>query len=167
LSAIPFDNLLWLVPFLFMLHNMEEAPLMEAWVRRLPIKIKMIESTRQLIIAMIILTFMSFLLTWLGLKHMTEHAGHLLILGMQMTMAFNVFFPHLLSTILFRMYSPGLVTALFLTLPFSIYIFQRALNEKLIAYNELWILLGLSPLIMIVSIFISLKLGKLFSYVGN
>jgi hypothetical protein len=163
LNAIPFDSLLWLVPFFFMLHNMEEAPLMEAWARRLPIKVSIFESTRQLIIALIILTFISFVLTWLGLKHMSEHAGHLVILGMQMTLALNVFFPHLIATIRFRMYSPGLVTALFLTLPFSVYLFQRGLNENLLSWNEFWFLLGLAPIIMIVSIFVSLKIGKLLA----
>jgi hypothetical protein len=163
LNAIPFDTLLWLVPFLFMLHNIDEAPLMEAWTRRLPVKIRMIESRRQLIIALIILTLISFLLTWLGLKQMSAHAGYLLILGMLMTMTFNVFFPHLLSTILFRMYSPGLITALFLILPFSIYLFQRALNENLLGLNEFWILLALAPIIMMISIIASLKIGKLLA----
>ena len=167
LNALPFDTLLWLVPFLFMLHNMEEAPLMEEWSRQLPLKIRLIESRRQVVIAVTLLTLISFLLTYLGLKVMTKHAGQMLIFSMQMTMGLNVFFPHLLLAVRFRRYNPGLVTALFLTLPFSIYLFQRALNENLLTPNELWILLGLSPLIMIVSIFISLKLGKLFGQVGS
>jgi hypothetical protein len=84
-----------------------------------------------------------------------------------MTMALNVFFPHLLLAVRFQRYNPGLVTALFLTLPFSIYLFQRAFNENLLAPEEFWFLLVLSPLIMITSIFISLKLGRLLSYVGS
>jgi hypothetical protein len=163
LNSIPFDTLLWLVPFLFMLHNMEEALQMEKWSKQLPLKITLIESTRQFIMAVTLLTLISFLLTYLGLKVMTKHAGQLLILSMQMTMTLNVFFPHLLFAVRFRRYNPGLVTALFLTLPFSIYLFQRALNENLLAQHEFWVLLALSPLIMISSIFTSLKLGKWLS----
>jgi hypothetical protein len=163
LNTIPFDTLLWFVPIFFLLHNMEEAPLMEKWAKQLPVKIKLLESRRQFIIAVAILTLISFLLTYFGLKAMSKHAGHLLILSILMTMTFNVFFPHVLLAFWFRMYNPGLVTALLLVLPFSIYIFQRALNENLIGWNEFWILLGLAPLIMITSIFSSLKLGKQFS----
>lgn len=163
LNTIPFDTLLWFVPVFFMFHNMEEAPLMAEWSKQLPVKIRLIESRRQFITAITILTLVSFLLTYFGLKAMSKHDGHLLILGILMTMTFNVFFPHVLLALWFRMYNPGLVTALFLILPFSIYIFQRALNENLLASNEFWLLLGLSPLIMMVSIFMALKSGKLLS----
>jgi hypothetical protein len=165
LNTIPFDTLLWFVHIFFMLHNMEEAPLMVKWSERLPVRIKLLESRRQFIFAVIILTLISFLITYFGLKAMSKHAGHLLILSILMTITFNVFFPHVLLAFWFRMYNPGLVSALFLILPFSIYMFQRALNENLIAQNEFWLLLGLAPLIMIAAIFSSLKLGKRFSNV--
>lgn len=136
---------------------------MEKWTERLPVKIRLIESKRQFVIAVTILTLIGFFLTYFGLQGMAEHGGHILIFSMLMTMSLNVFFPHLLLAIRFRMYNPGLVTAVFLILPYSIYIFQRALNENLLVRNEFWLLLGVSPLIMIGSIFVSLKLGKLFS----
>lgn len=136
---------------------------MEKWAKRLPLRIRLIESRRQFVTAVTILTLVSFLLTYFGLNLMSQHAGHLLILAMLMTMTFNVFFPHLLVMLRFRMYNPGLLTAFFLILPFSVYVFQRALNENLLAWNEFWLLLALSPVIMIASIFISLKLGKLLS----
>jgi hypothetical protein len=142
---------------------MEEAPLMAGWAERLPLKVRLIESKKQFIIAITILTLISFLLTWFGVRSMAKHTGHMLILSMLMTMAFNVFFPHVLLAVRFRMYNPGLVTALFLILPLSIYIFLRALNEDLITKNEFWLLLALAPLIMITAIFSALKLGKLFS----
>ena len=163
LNTVPFDTLLWLLPFFFMLHNMEEAPLMVKWSEQLPARIKLLESRKQFILAVTILTVISFLLTYLGLKGLSEHAGHILVLAMLMTMTFNVFFPHVLLVLWFRMYNPGLVTALFLILPFSIYMFQRALNGILIAQNEFWLLLGLAPLIMITAIFSSLTLGKQFT----
>lgn len=162
-NTVPFDWLLWLVPCFLMIHNLEEAPLMEKWARQLPVKIRLIESRRQFITAVTLLTLIVFFLTYLGLNIMTAHAGRILIFSMQITVALNIFFPHLLLALRFRTYNPGLVSALFLNLPFSIYLFQRALNENLLAPHEFWILLAISPLIMIASIFISLKLGKLFS----
>jgi hypothetical protein len=162
-NTVPFDWLLWLVPCFLMIHNLEEAPLMEKWARQLPVKLRLIESRRQFITAVTFLTVIGFFLTYLGLNIMTDHAGRMLIFSMQITVALNVFFPHLMLALRFRRYNPGLVSALFLNLPFSIYLFQRALNENLLALHEFWFLLAISPLIMITSIFISLKLGKLFS----
>jgi hypothetical protein len=132
LDSIPFDRLLWFVPFFFMLHNIEEAPFMEKWSRQLPLRIHPIVSTKQFVIAVTFLTVSVFILTFLGLKILHQSTGYLLILGIQMILAFNAFVPHLVSTIRFRLYSPGLVTALLITLPFSFYLFRRALTESLL-----------------------------------
>lgn len=36
LDALPFQRVLWLVPVFFTIHNIEEAPFMEDWSKRLP-----------------------------------------------------------------------------------------------------------------------------------
>jgi hypothetical protein len=68
-----------------------------------------------------------------------------------------------LSTIRFRIYSPGLVSALLITLPFSFYLFNRALAENLLTWNQFWILLALAPFVMVISALLSLKLGRVFA----
>jgi hypothetical protein len=68
-----------------------------------------------------------------------------------------------LSTIRFRIYSPGLVSALLITLPFSFYLFNRALVENLLTWNQFWILLGLAPFVMVISALLSLKIGQVFA----
>ena len=57
-NNIPFRALLWLVPVFFMLHNMEEAPSMESWSKRLPLKVRPTVSTRQFVIAVTLLTLL-------------------------------------------------------------------------------------------------------------
>lgn len=163
LDPIPFDRLLWSAPFFFMLHNMEEAPFMEDWSKRLPLKIHPIVSTKQFVTAMTLLTLGGFILTFLGLNIWTHPEGYLPILGLQMVLAFNAFVPHILLTIRFRLYSPGLVTAALITLPFSFYIFRRALTEELLTWNQFWLLLSLAPFVMGVFIFLSLKVGKVLA----
>ena len=163
LDSIPFDRLLWFVPFFFMLHNMEEAPFMENWSKQLPLKVHPIVSTKQFVIAVTFLTLGGFILTFLGMEILSQPIGYLLILGIQMILSFNTFVPHLLSTIRFRLYSPGLVTALLITLPFSFYLFRRALTENLLTWNQFWILLGLAPFVMISAALLSLKIGQLLS----
>ncbi|HLO17509.1 MAG TPA: HXXEE domain-containing protein [Anaerolineales bacterium] len=160
LDSLSFDRLLWLVPIFFMLHNMEEAPFMERWSKRLPLKIHLDMTTRQFSIAVTFLTLAGFLITFLEIKYLYRYTGYLLILGIQAILLFNAFIPHIASIIGFRMYSPGVVTALLLILPFSYYLFRRALAEDIITSTQFWILLGIAPFAMVIFAVISLLLGK-------
>src|SRR5512145_1476510 len=150
LNSIPFDRLLWLVPIILTIHNIEEAPFMEGWSKRLPLKVHPTVSTRQFVIAVIFLTVAGFLVTYLGIGYLANQTGYLMVLGIQAILLFNVFVPHLATTIRFRMYSPGVITAILITLPFSYYLFQRALNENIINWNQFWILLGIAPFAMVI-----------------
>jgi hypothetical protein len=107
LNSIAFDRLLWLVPVFFALHNLEEAPFMEAWSKRLPLKIHPVVTTRQFTLAVIVLTMAGFLLTYLGVEYLNNQTGYFWILEIQAILFFNSFIPHIATTILFRMYSPG------------------------------------------------------------
>ena len=160
LDSLSFDRLLWLVPIFFTLHNLEEAPFMADWTRRLPLKIHPIVSTRQFVIAVTFLTLAGFLLTYFGVEYLQNPTGYLVVLGIQMILLFNAFIPHIASTIRFRMYSPGIITASLITLPFSLYLFGRALNENILSWNEIWILLGIAPFAMVIFAFLSLQFGK-------
>jgi hypothetical protein len=163
LDSIPFSRLLWCVPFFFMLHNIEEAPFMENWSKRLPLKAHPIVSTKQFVIAVTVLTLSGFILTFLGVEVWGQSIGYLLVLEIQMVLAFNAFVPHLFTTIRFRLYSPGVVSALLITLPFSFYLFRRALTENILTWNQFWILLGLAPFAMVVFALLSLKVGQILS----
>jgi hypothetical protein len=163
LDAIPFERLLWFVPFFFMLHNMEEAPFMENWSKRLPLKVYRIVSTKQFVIAVIFLTLTGFFLTFLAVEIWKQPTGFLLILGIQMVLAFNAFVPHIFTTIRFRLYSPGAISALLITMPFSFYLFRRAFAEDLLTSNQFWILLGIAPFAMVISALLSLKIGQVFA----
>jgi hypothetical protein len=163
LNDIPFRVLLWLVPVFFMLHNIEEAPSMESWSKRLPQKIHPTVSTRQFVVAVTLLTLSSFLLTYVSLAWLPTATGYLIILGMQVVMLVNAFVPHLLTTIRFRLYSPGLVTAMFITLPFSIYLFQRAFTERILTWGQFWLLLGIAPFAMVFMAYLSLQIGKVLT----
>lgn len=163
LNNIPFRILLWLVPVFLMLHNIEEAPSMEGWSKRLPLKIHPTVSTRQFVIAVTLLTLASFLLTYFSLTWLPTSTGYLIILGMQAVMLVNAFIPHLVTTIRFRLYSPGMVTALLITLPFSIYLFQRAFVEQVLTWEQFWILFGIAPFAMVTLAYLSLQVGKILT----
>ena len=162
LDSFSFDRLLWLVPFFFTLHNLEEAPFMERWSKRLPLKIHPAVSTRQFVAAVTILTLAGFLITYLGVEYLNNPAGYLLVLGIQAILLFNAFIPHIALTIRFRMYSPGVVTAVLITLPFSFYLFRRAMAGNILTWTQFWILLGIAPFAMVLFAFLTLQIGKAF-----
>lgn len=162
LDSITFDRLLWLVPIFFALHNLEEAPFMESWSRRLPLKIHPAVTTRQFSIAVAFLTMAGFVITYLEIASLHTSTGYLLTLGIQAILLFNAFIPHVGSTIRFRMYSPGVVTATVVTLPFSFYLFRRAFTENILTLHQFWILLGIAPFAMVLFAWMSLQIGKIF-----
>lgn len=162
LNSLAFDRLLWLVPIFFAIHNLEEAPFMESWSKRLPLKIHPFVTTRQFVIAVTVLTIAGFLLTYIALGYLQPATGYLLVLEIQMILLFNAFIPHIGSTIRFRMYSPGLISAIIITIPFSFYLFRRAFAENILSSDQFWILLGIAPIAMVMFAYIALQIGKAF-----
>jgi hypothetical protein len=160
LNAISFDRLLWLVPILLTIHNLEEAPFMETWYRRLPMKLPLTITTRQFVIAVTLITVAGFILTYIGVEYLANQTGYLLVLGMQAILLFNAFIPHIATTIRFRMYSPGVISAVLLLLPFSFYLFRRALDENILTWIQFWILLGIAPFAVVIIAYLSLQIGK-------
>lgn len=133
---------------------------MEGWSKRLPLKIHLNVSTRQFVIAVTFLTLGGFLVTYLGVEYLQNSMGHLIVLGIQATLFFNAFIPHIGSTIRFRMYSPGVITATLINVPFSLYLFQRGLAEHTIEWKQIWILLAIAPFAMVFFAFLALQIGK-------
>jgi len=162
LNSLSFDRLLWLVPIFFALHNLEEAPSMEKWSKRLPLKIHPKFTTRQFVIAVTVITLAGFALTYVGVEYLANRTGYLLVLGMQAILLVNAFIPHLATTIRFRMYSPGVITAVLITLPFSFYLFRRAFEENILSWSQFWTLFGVAPFAMVIIALLSLQLGKAF-----
>ena len=160
LDAIPLRTMLWMVPIFFMLHNMEEAPFMERWSKRLPVKIHPRVTTSQFVVAVVFLTVAGFIVTVVSLTWLPAPTGYLLILGMQAVLLVNAFVPHLVTTLRFRLYSPGIMTAVLITLPFSIYLFQRAFAEQVLTWTQFWVLIGIAPFAMIALAYLSLQIGK-------
>ena len=160
LDSIPLSHLLWLVPTFLAIHNIEEAPGMEQWSRRLPLKLPFTITTRQFIIAVTLLTLAGFVVTYFGVEIVASQTGYIIVLGIQAIMLFNAFVPHIAATIRFRIYSPGILTAVLITLPFSFYLFRRAFDESILNWTQLWILLGIAPFAMVILAYTSLQIGK-------
>jgi hypothetical protein len=135
--------LLWLIPVCFTFHNLEEAltipRFLAALLARLPASIQKIVPVvnySQYLIALMIVTILPYLFI---LAYQFSHKKRLplyLLLGTQMVVFINVF-SHVSMAVLLRGYAPGVVTALLVNLPFSIYLFHRALREAWINRHDL------------------------------
>jgi hypothetical protein len=162
LNSLSLDQLLWLVPIFLTIHNIEEAPFMASWFKRLPMKLPLTITTRQFVIAVTFITLAGFVLTYFGVEYLANQTGYLLVLGMQAILLFNAFVPHIATTIRFRMYSPGVITAVLIMLPFSFYLFRRAFDENILGWTQFWVMLGIAPFAVAIIAFISLRIGQAF-----
>ena len=126
-------TLLWLVPVFLFVHNLEEALVMPAFIERrnsaVPGPLRDIIPSvnyRQFLISLIIITVIPVLiaLLWLGRK-----TGRYLLVLFQVVMLINVF-AHVMMALFLRGYAPGLLTAILINLPFSIYLLKRVVAER-------------------------------------
>ena len=146
LGTMKKSTLLWLIPIFFTLHNLEEALTVprygNALLAKLPVSIQKIEpvgNAVQYLIALVLVTVPPYLF---ALAYRYAHKKRLpfyLLLGLQMVVFINVF-SHVGMAVLLRGYAPGLITALLVNLPFSIYLFRRALREGWLTRKNLAVL---------------------------
>ena len=160
LDEISFARLLWGIPILLAIHNFEEAPFMEKWSKELPLPIHLALSTRQFVWAVTLLTVAGFAITYFGINTTKQPIGVWAVLEIQMIMLVNAIAPHLVVSLRFQKYNPGVVTALFLNIPFSVYLFQRAMQVGLMSWGIFWVLLSIAPFATVTIILVSLQFGK-------
>ena len=129
-------GLLWLVPVFVTIHNLEEALFMPAFLQArnssIPAGLRSLLppiTYQQFLVALIIMTSMPYLIAWLGNLERERSGGAYLLLGLQVVMLYNVL-AHIVMAAAMGGYAPGVVTALIINLPFSLYLLPRALRER-------------------------------------
>ncbi len=167
LDGLTFAQLLWLVPALFALHNLEEVPGMAAWSRKTDARLQPAVSTPQFVIAVTFLTGVALLAALAGAHGPRQSWGVYVILLIQAIQWVNAFVPHVVATIRHRLYSPGLVTAVCVNIPFSFYLFYRALAEGYISAEGLVALLVVAPFVMTAMAWLSLRLGDVVLHLAG
>jgi hypothetical protein len=138
----------WLVPLLLALHNAEEALLFPRYlplaVARLPQGLQAVAGAitlGQVWSALALVTVVSFgIAAWAAARPSSRPAIWLLLL-VQMTILLNVVWHLAAAVVVFQGYAPGLVTALAIHLPFSIYLLRRAAAERWVGTGARWALL--------------------------
>lgn len=128
----PNPRVLWLVPLCMTAHNLEEAlfmraalPGVNAVLTASPVGFLAPVNYPQFLIALGVVTVIPYLVVALGVCKL---AVELLVL-VQTTMLLTVVF-HVGAALALRNYTPDLLTALCLNLPFSIWLLRRAMRDK-------------------------------------
>ena len=146
-------SLLWLVPLLFALHNLEEGALMQRYLpaaqAAMPARLKRIVGLcnyRQFVALLVFITLIPFAIAAAAdLSRLGSIAGYAL-LALQATMLLNVA-SHIGAAFVLRGYGPGLVTAILVNLPFSLWLMSVAWAEHWYSGPALLCLLPLALLL--------------------
>ncbi|MUL34580.1 HXXEE domain-containing protein [Priestia megaterium] len=129
-------NSSYIILFLFAItiHNLEEA----VWLSRRSTKlnnIKMIKPIKQdnFLFGLFVVTALAYLITALYIFYPSNFIIKYAYFGFLNSMIINIFFPHLISTVIDRCYSPGLLTGIAVILPTNTLIIKKALDTMIIS----------------------------------
>ena len=137
-----------MVPVLLAMHNAEEALFFPRYLpfvlARLPAGWQAVAApltTGQVWLALAVVTALGVAASAWAERRPASPAALWPVLLMQATMLVNALWHVAVAIVLFRGYAPGLVTALLLNLPFSVYLLRRAAAERWVGRPALWALL--------------------------
>ncbi len=126
-----FKKLQWLFPIAVTIHNGEEAVWMQGWASRHAGQLPMHPPGALLVrVALIALVIAAFAVTYLSEREGPRSVWAYLLFGGIVAMLVNVFVPHMPAALLFRSYTPGVVTAVLVNLPVMSYLAWRAVRER-------------------------------------
>lgn len=157
---LSYQQLLWFIPLLFALHNLEEAPFMERWLKRISLPFRPQMSTSEFTFAVVFLTLGIGLLTAISALNPPTGLSVFIMILIQAIMLVNAIIPHLVASLWYRLYSPGVLTGVLLQIPFSIYLFQRVMEDHLLNAGLMVLAFVLAPILMPVAAWLALKISK-------
>lgn len=155
------DFFIYILPFVFALHNFEEVLSMEKWTKSIPSFIHPTVTTRQFAIAVGLFSVVGFVIIMTKSFYPTEKHYLYLVCGFAGMLFLNVFFPHLISAIYLKKYSPGIVTGLLINLPLVLLIFRSIYNSQKMSFGQIGFSIIIGGLIGIVLAVLFLKIGSL------
>jgi Protein of unknown function with HXXEE motif len=156
-----FKQTQWLFPVAVTFHNLEEAIWLPQWSQtagewHAPV------GAGEFRFAVIILTLFAYLATYISFKKGKESFGVYLLSGYASAMFLNVFFPHLLGSLLMKAYVPGLTTALVLNLPVTLILLRQAFHEGYISAKRFILATIMVTVGLLASIPFLFSLGRYF-----
>ena len=137
--ALPQDKLqrlMRLLPLIFLIHDGEEILTMSAWVKRyshrMPRRVAALHGgRRQFSVGVLVVFLLVVAVSVVGERaRQSRTAFHVYLVGFSALFA-NVW-THLGQTLVFRGYTPGVVTAVLVVLPYSAAVYRQMARERLL-----------------------------------
>jgi hypothetical protein len=161
-------SLQWLVFALLALHNLEEALTMRAYFPRIS-ELLRANAPASLVSAMPTLaefyaalagaTIFPLILVMVATTGRPSKLKYYLVALVQAQVLLNVFVPHVPAAFALGGYAPGLLTAVLVNLPFSIYFFRRSLSASRVTRKGLLVMLLVALPLLLLSIRLLYALG--------
>jgi hypothetical protein len=166
LDILNFSRLVAALPFVFALHNAEEAVYMPGFapeIAKLPVRV----GQEEFLWALLILTVLGFILAYVARRRIGEgvRAWVWIVLITQSVLFINAF-SHAGISIYLGAMAPGAYTALIINIPFSIILFASAFNEGLAGWKSLGKAMAIGAVLYVPLILASIAVGKLIARLG-
>jgi hypothetical protein len=152
----------FLLPFAFLFHNLEEALAMEAWSKKMISPIQPTVTSRQFAVAALMITLIGFAVAGSKFFLKSNRKYDFLMTAFAGMIFLNVFFPHLVGALAFGQYVPGVLTALFMNLPLTLYIFFANIRSGALTPKQTSLLILCGGLAGAALAFSLLKLVEVF-----
>jgi hypothetical protein len=134
---LDFRRVLLLGILAFVLHNGEEALTMPSWlesqfpdlIRQLGLRDIQPPTSERLYVGLLVVTIVPGLAVLIGAQGGAGSPGVYGCLFLYGILFWNALVPHVTSAILLRSYTPGLASAALVNLPYTVYLFGRAVRD--------------------------------------
>ena len=164
LDRLSYRTIQRLLAVAIVLHNLEEGLTADAYllrgvalVQQIPLlrgRVPLV-SLNQLYVALVIVTVVSVVILAWATTGANRPYKRYVVAMIAAALLWNVFLPHVPAAIAFGGYAPGVVTAVAINLPLTLYLFWRTRRENQLSAGRLaaafmWglVLLALAPLIL-------------------
>jgi Protein of unknown function with HXXEE motif len=161
LDRIPYRVAQWLVFVCVALHNLEEGlaaktylPKLHELVRgRVPATVlAALPSVDTFYIALTGATLVPFVLTVIATTGRPTRLKGYLVAMVAMALLLNVVVPHVPAAVALGGYAPGVATAVFVNLPFSIYFLRRSVREGYVDRRGLAVVVAVALSILLLGV---------------
>lgn len=153
LDEAPYRVLQWLVAGFALLHNLEEGLTVAAYAPRVLERFAgvapsfLLAATRDLswfYVALVVATVVPVVVVLWATTGRPSEGKAWTVVFVQSLFLVNVVVPHVPAAIIMRGYAPGLVTAVAINLPFSVYFLRRTVREGKVSRTAVVLALGLA-----------------------
>ncbi|TCP23445.1 uncharacterized protein with HXXEE motif [Scopulibacillus darangshiensis] len=142
------ETVIWLFPVFFMFHDLEEIITIESFMTKyknkapkvslaklaLKIKKKLGEESAQVSVAVAWILLIISIVTFMT-AHSLPSGGNFLLFTATINVFFLQAFSHIGQSIIFRGYTPGVITALVIVIPYSLLTYYRLLEMDFINWH--------------------------------